>query len=160
MSASPPPDHHVKSSGYQDFRLTCIQSLPTKPFPSFIHLATMGKGTKDPRKPSAQYLASNPGSTSQIPSKATKAVPNKDTNHEKATGEDDVLRKVIRELGGDDEDYELVKGVDDDAEMDDGEVEVVAEAKKGKSEKVSVLGCWCLFGNGLVLMYAFVSVLI
>ncbi len=98
----------------------------------------MGKGTKDPRKPSAQYLASNPGSTSQIPTgveAGKKSIKSKTSSSSTANEDEDILRKVIRELGGDDEDYDLVKGVDDDAEMEEGEVEVVKG--KGKSEKVS-----------------------
>jgi ribosome biogenesis protein MAK21 len=96
----------------------------------------MGKGTKDPQKPSKAYLQANPGSSSQIPPEASKAKGKGRATKPSSEGnaEHDLLRQAIKDLGGDDEDFELVKGVDSDAE----EVEdAPAKGKQHKSEAVS-----------------------
>ncbi len=110
----------------------------------------MGKGTKDPRKPSKAYIAANPAAAAaaaaaSAPGKVAKAYQDKSKGkgEEGATsgtaalstatptsgkasdakpvksGKDrrKVFRQIVKELGGDDADVEMLADVDEDDEV-------------------------------------------
>lgn len=116
----------------------------------------MARKSKDPRKPSQAYLAATgqlkpatdvepatPSKTVDVPVAATtpsKATPLKSTPvkkpaaSKKPSEEDDVLRREIKALGGDDEDWELLKDLSDSEE----EVEAETPKKAGKTKSSTI----------------------
>lgn len=75
--------------------------------------------SKDPRKPSKAYLeqigeTAKPKETDNAPEPST--APTIQGKGKQPKKENDVLRRAIQELGGDDEDYDLLNGVDSDDE--------------------------------------------
>lgn len=88
----------------------------------------MARKSKDPRKPSQAFLRETGQATSNDDGAAAKtaaaAVPAK-------PDDGDVLRRAIKELGGDDSDYELLKGLSDD----ESEEVLQAQSKAKKTDK-------------------------
>lgn len=76
----------------------------------------MARKSKDPRKPSQAFLRA----TGQAASNDNANEPKTDAAVDDAlTSEADILRRVIKELGGDDDDFELLKGLSDDEEEEE-----------------------------------------
>jgi hypothetical protein len=92
----------------------------------------MARKSKDPRKPSQTFLRA----TGQPIPTEHKITPTVDAAADDATNtEADLLRRAIKELGGDDEDFELLKGLSDDEEEE--EKPKAKKAEKGQVDEVS-----------------------
>lgn len=72
----------------------------------------MGRKSKDPRKPSQAYLAATGQSKQSQDQAASPAVAQGSSEQE------DVLRREIKALGGDDEDWEMLKNLSDGEEVE------------------------------------------
>lgn len=98
----------------------------------------MARKSKDPTKPSKTYLAAHPSEARpSVPasSKPASTQPQpKGKGKGKAIGGSssaDALRQAIRDLGGDEEDYELVKGIESEDEVVGPKTKVVVEEVSG-----------------------------
>ena len=117
----------------------------------------MARKSKDPRKPSQAYLAATgqlKPATEELPPPPTPAkavappvtTPAKSTPVKKpskskpvvpvqSNEDDDLLRREIKALGGDDEDWEMLKDLSDSEE--EAEVDRPSKAIKGKTSTLS-----------------------
>lgn len=114
----------------------------------------MARKSKDPKKPSQTFLRETGQATSNenVDAAATEAVAAPATSEEA-----EILRRAIKDLGGDDSDYELLKGLSDDEQE-----EVVLEAKpkakknqKGQVDEVCILRLPSYPRAGKLISFAF-----
>lgn len=102
----------------------------------------MARKTKDPRKPSQAFLRE----TGQATTNANGDAATTETVEAPATSEEaEILRRAIKELGGDDSDYELLKGLSDDDEEEVVEAKPKAKKnQKGQVDEVCIPRCYSL----------------
>jgi hypothetical protein len=101
----------------------------------------MARKSKDPRKPSQAFLAATnqlpkPSTTTPSASPAVVTTPAKKGKSTKPlTEQDELLRNEIKALGGDEEDWEMLRDLSDDESEIEGDT--VAVKAKGKGKEVS-----------------------
>jgi hypothetical protein len=99
----------------------------------------MARKSKDPRKPSQAFLRE----TGQATSNANEDAATTEPVEAPATSEEaEILRRAIKDLGGDDSDYELLKGLSSDEEEE--VVEAKPKAKKNQKGQVDEVCSWLL----------------
>lgn len=92
----------------------------------------MARKSKDPRKPSQKFLQETGQAAQKTDTDETAVAAGRKVS---ADPEAELLRRAIKELGGDDEDFELLQGLSDD-ETDD----IRPKAKKAEKGQTNEVG--------------------
>jgi hypothetical protein len=99
----------------------------------------MARKSKDPKKPSQAFLRAI-GQSAPTENDSTPIVDA--VVDEPTSAEAILLRKAIKDLGGDDEDFELLKGLSDEEEEVEEEKPKAKKSQKGQVDEVSILHLW------------------